>query len=182
MVFGAQTAIGEAGRQTIFQVVSIMTSTGFATADYELWSPQSKIIILLLMIIGGCAGSTAGGFKVVRFRTSDDGEKQAKTKLLTQTNDGSALIISTSSKVKAAFAGRHSGLHLEKSNCKGFIKGQIQVSSPDNKTKDNELHVLSDDSVSFSIIMKNDDYHIFSAESPKQREEILSTLSSWFLQ
>ncbi|MCA1765973.1 MAG: TrkH family potassium uptake protein [Desulfobulbaceae bacterium] len=54
-------------RAASFQVVSILTTTGFATADFDLWPPVCKIILLSLMMIGGCAGSTSGGIKVVRF-------------------------------------------------------------------------------------------------------------------
>ncbi len=53
-------------RHALFQVVSIMTTTGFATADFNTWSPASKMVLLVLMFIGGCAGSTGGGIKVVR--------------------------------------------------------------------------------------------------------------------
>lgn len=53
-------------RFTLFQVVSIVTTTGFGTADYEKWSYGSQFILLMLMFIGGCAGSTGGGMKVVR--------------------------------------------------------------------------------------------------------------------
>ncbi len=53
-------------RYSIFQVASIMTTTGFATADYELWMVLPQYILLLLMFIGGCAGSTGGGMKVAR--------------------------------------------------------------------------------------------------------------------
>ena len=53
-------------RYSLFQVVSIMTTTGFATADYELWSQSSHLILFALMFIGGSAGSTAGGIKVIR--------------------------------------------------------------------------------------------------------------------
>jgi trk system potassium uptake protein TrkH len=49
-----------------FQVASIQTTTGFTTADFDLWPPLSKGVLLILMFIGGCAGSTAGGLKVVR--------------------------------------------------------------------------------------------------------------------
>ncbi len=54
-------------RAAVFQVVSICTSTGFATADYELWPFFSQAIILFVMIMGCCAGSTGGGVKVMRF-------------------------------------------------------------------------------------------------------------------
>ncbi len=53
-------------RQAAFQVVSILTTTGFATDDFNLWNDQAKVILLILMFIGGCAGSAAGGPKVVR--------------------------------------------------------------------------------------------------------------------
>ena len=53
-------------RHAVFQVASIITTTGYATTDFTMWSGFSKGILLLLMIIGGCAGSTAGGFKVSR--------------------------------------------------------------------------------------------------------------------
>ncbi|KAB2890415.1 MAG: TrkH family potassium uptake protein [Desulfobulbaceae bacterium] len=53
-------------RDTIFIVSSIITTTGFGTADYELWPPVCTIVIIILMFIGGCAGSTSGGIKDVR--------------------------------------------------------------------------------------------------------------------
>jgi trk system potassium uptake protein TrkH len=53
-------------RYAVFQVVSIITSTGYATADYELWPMFSKSILLGIMIIGACAGSTGGGIKTSR--------------------------------------------------------------------------------------------------------------------
>lgn len=56
----------EAIQFSLFQVVSIMTTTGYGTADYEQWTLTSQIILLILMYIGGCAGSTAGGIKVIR--------------------------------------------------------------------------------------------------------------------
>ncbi len=56
----------ESIRYSLFQVVSIITTTGFATADYEKWSLSSQVILVFLMFIGGCAGSTAGGLKVMR--------------------------------------------------------------------------------------------------------------------
>ncbi|MCK5146406.1 TrkH family potassium uptake protein [bacterium] len=51
---------------TLFQVVSILTTTGFGTADWEQWSKLSKGILFFLMFFGGCAGSTGGGIKIVR--------------------------------------------------------------------------------------------------------------------
>jgi trk system potassium uptake protein TrkH len=53
-------------RQGVFEVVSTASTTGFSGADYELWAPAAQFIIFLLMFMGGCAGSTAGGMKVVR--------------------------------------------------------------------------------------------------------------------
>ena len=59
-------ALGTAFRYSIFQVVSIMTTTGFCTDDFNLWCSFSLGILLLLMFVGGCAGSTGGGLKVIR--------------------------------------------------------------------------------------------------------------------
>ncbi|MBE6787300.1 MAG: TrkH family potassium uptake protein [Ruminococcaceae bacterium] len=53
-------------RQSAFQVASIITTTGYATTDFNLWPGLSKGILLILMFIGACAGSTAGGIKVSR--------------------------------------------------------------------------------------------------------------------
>ena len=53
-------------RQAAFQVAAIMSTTGFVTADFTVWSPLSKTLLLLLMFLGGCAGSTAGGLKLSR--------------------------------------------------------------------------------------------------------------------
>lgn len=51
---------------TVFQVVTIITSTGYATADYMLWPTLAQCVLLALMVMGGCAGSTAGGVKGAR--------------------------------------------------------------------------------------------------------------------
>jgi len=59
-------AVFENLRHSAFQVVSILTTTGFGTADYEQWSSLAQFVLLLLMFIGGCAGSTGGGMKNVR--------------------------------------------------------------------------------------------------------------------
>ena len=53
-------------RHAAFQVSSIMTTTGYTTTDYDLWPSISKAILLLLMIVGACAGSTGGGLKCMR--------------------------------------------------------------------------------------------------------------------
>ncbi len=60
------TNIGDTIRTAAFQTVSIISTTGFGTADFNLWSGFAKIIILVLMVIGACAGSTGGGLKVSR--------------------------------------------------------------------------------------------------------------------
>lgn len=61
------TSIVSAFRYSFFQVCSIITTTGYGTADFDLWPLPCKMIILFLMFIGGCAGSTGGGLKVIRF-------------------------------------------------------------------------------------------------------------------
>ncbi len=65
-VRGFYTTVEEAFRHAAFQVASIMTTTGFATTDFDLWPSFSKAILLGLMIVGACAGSTGGGFKCGR--------------------------------------------------------------------------------------------------------------------
>lgn len=60
------SGIAETLRQAAFQVSSIMTSTGFATADFNQWPEFSKMILVILMFVGACAGSTGGGIKVSR--------------------------------------------------------------------------------------------------------------------
>ena len=58
--------VGEAVRYGAFQVVSIVTTTGYATADYEKWPAMSQLILLLCMFLGASAGSTGGGVKCLR--------------------------------------------------------------------------------------------------------------------
>ncbi len=53
-------------QKSLFQVVSIVTTTGYGTADYEQWSFSSQFILFMLMFFGGCAGSTGGGIKMLR--------------------------------------------------------------------------------------------------------------------
>lgn len=59
-------SLGEAFREAFFPVVSISTTTGFATADYDSWPLFGQGLLILLMLIGGCSGSTSGGLKVIR--------------------------------------------------------------------------------------------------------------------
>ena len=57
---------GAGVRASLFQVVSIITTTGFITSDFELWAPVSQLVLLALMFVGGCTGSTSGGLKITR--------------------------------------------------------------------------------------------------------------------
>ncbi len=59
-------SLEETLRHAFFQVSSIITTTGYTTVDYEAWSSFSKGLILMLMVVGACAGSTGGGIKVAR--------------------------------------------------------------------------------------------------------------------
>lgn len=64
--FGLYSGFSETLRHAFFQVASIITTTGYSTVDFDLWPELSKTVLILLMIIGACAGSTGGGFKVSR--------------------------------------------------------------------------------------------------------------------
>lgn len=57
----------ESFRASFFHAASLMTTTGFVTVDYELWAPAAHVVLFLLMVIGGCTGSTSGAVKVLRF-------------------------------------------------------------------------------------------------------------------
>ena len=57
---------GESLRAAAFQTASVLTTTGYASADFDQWSPMIKIMLIVFMFIGGCAGSTGGGMKVIR--------------------------------------------------------------------------------------------------------------------
>ncbi len=63
---GPARALEPTFRAALFQVASILTTTGFVTRDYGVWPPAAQVILLLLMSIGGSTGSTAGGLKVAR--------------------------------------------------------------------------------------------------------------------
>ena len=73
LVRGNYSSYGEAFHHASFQIASIMSTTGFSTADFDLWPTLAKTILVCTMVIGGCAGATAGGIKVSRllllFRT-----------------------------------------------------------------------------------------------------------------
>ena len=60
-------ALVDAVRHGFFQVLSILTTTGYASVDYGLWEPRAQVILLVLMFVGGSAGSAAGGVKIVRW-------------------------------------------------------------------------------------------------------------------
>lgn len=65
-IYSSYSGFAETVRTATFQVSSIITTTGYATTDFNLWPGFSKMILVMLMFIGGCAGSTAGGFKLSR--------------------------------------------------------------------------------------------------------------------
>ena len=66
-IYSMYNGLGEALRQAAFQVGSIITTTGFSSCDFDLWPTLSKEILVMLMFVGACAGSTGGGMKVSRF-------------------------------------------------------------------------------------------------------------------
>ena len=55
-------------RYAAFNTVSVITGTGYASADYSLWGSFAVTVLLFVMVIGGCSGSTTGGIKVFRFQ------------------------------------------------------------------------------------------------------------------
>lgn len=64
--FAGYGSLLEALRYGAFQAVAILTTTGFGTADYEIWPPLAVVVVFLLFFVGGMAGSTGGGIKVIR--------------------------------------------------------------------------------------------------------------------
>lgn len=66
LAFTTPMGAEESFRKSLFQVASLHTSTGFGTADYMTWTPFIWLLLLVTMICGGCAGSTAGGMKSIR--------------------------------------------------------------------------------------------------------------------
>ncbi len=65
-IFPQYQTLSETVRHAAFQVSSIITTTGYATTDFDLWPALAKAILLILMFVGACAGSTGGGIKVSR--------------------------------------------------------------------------------------------------------------------
>lgn len=67
LVATSDKPVEEAFRQALFNVVSVVTTTGYATTDYTAWGPFAVTVFLLLTAVGGCTGSTAGGAKMMRW-------------------------------------------------------------------------------------------------------------------
>lgn len=65
-IYGLYESLGQSLKHAAFQVASIITTTGYSTANFDVWPQTSKIILVFLMFIGACAGSTGGGIKVSR--------------------------------------------------------------------------------------------------------------------
>jgi trk system potassium uptake protein TrkH len=68
LIIANGTPIEQTFRNVAFSILSILTSTGFATADYELWAPFSSMFFLIILLLGACAGSTSGGVKMIRYQ------------------------------------------------------------------------------------------------------------------
>lgn len=66
-IAGMYHSVTEAVQQSAFQVASIITTTGFSTTNFDIWPQASRTVLVMLMFIGACAGSTGGGIKVSRF-------------------------------------------------------------------------------------------------------------------
>lgn len=66
LVVNQKQPLTQAVTESVFNIVSIMSTTGFSYVDFEQWGASSKIFLLLAMLTGGCAGSTAGGIKIIR--------------------------------------------------------------------------------------------------------------------
>ncbi|AEC02390.1 TrkH family potassium uptake protein [Parasphaerochaeta coccoides] len=69
LAFSGMYDIGESFFQSLFQTVSFISTTGFVTADYQTWPAFNQMLLFILIFIGGCAGSAAGGIKVMRIMT-----------------------------------------------------------------------------------------------------------------
>ncbi|MCU0895647.1 MAG: potassium transporter TrkH, partial [Rhodospirillales bacterium] len=63
----SEIAFSDAVRLATFNVISVVTTTGFASSDYSTWGDLSQVFFFLLTFVGGCTGSTAGGLKAFRF-------------------------------------------------------------------------------------------------------------------
>lgn len=67
-VYGIYGGVEESVRHSLFQVATVITTTGFATTDFDLWPTVAKYLLVVLMFVGACASSTGGGIKVSRFQ------------------------------------------------------------------------------------------------------------------
>ncbi len=103
-------SIGESLHHAFFQVTSIITTTGFISCDYELWPEITHTIILFLMVVGACAGSTGGGIKVSRliilFKSIGQEIRHSRQpqSISVMTMDGSAVSRETARRCSAFFA------------------------------------------------------------------------------
>lgn len=70
MVQGGYTSVSKAVRDSFFHISSVVTTTGYATTDYNIWPSFPKVLILILTITGACASSTGGGVKMIRILTA----------------------------------------------------------------------------------------------------------------
>ena len=75
-------SVGEAIRHSLFTVTSLISTTGYVTVDYDLWPVFSKTIIIIIMFVGACAGSTGGGIKVSRIMLLFKSSKREVGKLV----------------------------------------------------------------------------------------------------
>jgi trk system potassium uptake protein TrkH len=66
-VMTSDAGVHDALRQSAFSIVSVVTTTGFATTDYTTWGPFAVVVFFFLTAVGGCTGSTAGGAKMMRW-------------------------------------------------------------------------------------------------------------------
>lgn len=81
-IYSMYGSIGKSIRYSVFQVSSVITSTGYSTTDFDQWPEFSKMILLILMFIGACAGSTGGGFKISRVVIMYKSAKKSLKKML----------------------------------------------------------------------------------------------------
>lgn len=68
LIINQEQSIESSFRDTAFSIISILSSTGFATVDYQIWAPFFTEVFLILLLFGACAGSTSGGVKMVRYQ------------------------------------------------------------------------------------------------------------------
>ena len=79
---GQFDTVGEGIRHAAFYVAALISTTGFATVDYNLWPTLSQCVLMLVLFIGACAGSTGGGFKMSRILILIKGMKNEVQKLI----------------------------------------------------------------------------------------------------